>query len=76
MRINNETVEEDDTYVGWLQQGMKSSAWQQPHLSSLEEGVRYFHHCIQASLPVARLANAPAEQDMVQQNHRMSTVPR
>ena len=72
MRINNETVEEDDTYVGWLQQGMKSSAWQQPNLSSLEEGVRYFHHCIQASLPVARLADAPAEHEMDAQNLQMT----
>ena len=74
MRINNETAEEDDAYVGWLQQGMKSSAWQEPCLSSLESGVRYFHHCIQDSLPVARRYLAPAEQKMADLNRQMGAV--
>jgi len=71
VRINNETVEEDDTYIGYLQQGMKSSAWQEPHLSSLEEGVRYFHHCIQQSLPVGRLHTAPQESAVANTNQEM-----
>ncbi len=74
LRINNETVEEDDTFVAWLQQGMKSSAWQQPHLSSLEEGVRYFHHCIQAALPIARQADAPPEHEMAGLNQQMARI--
>lgn len=71
VRINTETADEDDTYVGWLQQGMKSSAWQEPRLSSLEEGVRYFHHCIQGALPVSRLRDAPKEGDMARLNKQM-----
>ena len=71
VRINNETVEEDDTYIGYLQQGMKSSAWQEPQLSSLEEGVRYFHHCIQQSLPVGRMRTAPQESAMHDTNQTM-----
>jgi len=71
LRINNETAEEDDTYVGWLQQGMKSSAWEPPQLSSLEAGVAHYHGCIQRVLPVSRLAQAPQEQDMARINHEL-----
>lgn len=63
-RINAETADEDDKFVSWLQEGMKSSAWREPQLSSLEEGVRFFHHQIQSVIPVGRLRKAPAEQEI------------
>lgn len=71
VRINNETAKEDDDFVGQLQQAMRSSAWSPPRLSSLEEGVRLYHHRIQSQLPVARLLHAPPEQELAAINESM-----
>ena len=57
--INNETSTEDERYVRWLQDGMRSSAFPEPNLSSLEKGVSEFHHQIQDILPVAKLKAHP-----------------
>jgi phenylpropionate dioxygenase-like ring-hydroxylating dioxygenase large terminal subunit len=70
-RINQETADEDDSFVGWLQEGMKSSAWTPPHLSSLEHGVRHYHHRIQAQLPVARLAQQPLHTNLADINRQL-----
>ncbi|MGI9318751.1 MAG: SRPBCC family protein [bacterium] len=58
-RINHITDREDDSFVSWMQEGMRSSAFPQQKLSSLEHGVRRFHQQIQKALPVARLENSP-----------------
>ena len=58
-RINNFTSEEDESFVQGLQDGMQSSVFPEPNLSSIERGVSEFHHQIQEILPVARLKNHP-----------------
>lgn len=70
VRINNETSEEDDKFVSWLQEGMKSSAWQPPILSNdLEQGVLSFHQAIKRLIPVAHLPHSPDE-DLADLNAR------
>lgn len=59
-RINCITDREDDAFVRWMQEGMRSSAFPQQKLSSLEHGVRRFHQEVQRHLPVAKLNDAPA----------------
>lgn len=71
MRINNETADEDDSFVGWLQEGMRSSAWTQPILSELESKVRYYHRQIQARIPVAKLAEDPGTQNLAEINNML-----
>ncbi|MEM6988678.1 MAG: aromatic ring-hydroxylating dioxygenase subunit alpha [Pseudomonadota bacterium] len=58
-RINNTTEEEDESFVDDLQQGMRSSVFPEPVLSSIEAGVKHFHQKIQASFPVATLHEQP-----------------
>lgn len=71
-RINRVTDREDNAFVRRLQNGMKSSAFPTPKLSSLEQGVRQFHKEIQHALPVANLANAPSPGQTAQINHEMA----
>ncbi|MEE9335503.1 MAG: aromatic ring-hydroxylating dioxygenase subunit alpha [Granulosicoccaceae bacterium] len=71
-RINNETAEEDDSFVGWLQDGMRSSAWTQPILSELESNVRDYHRKIQSKIPVAKLAENPGTQNLAQINDMLA----
>lgn len=71
VRINTETAEEDDSFVASLQQGMKSSAWQPPNLSSLESGVATYHSFIQGALPVGKLSQEPASGTLRQVNETM-----
>ncbi|WP_424946153.1 aromatic ring-hydroxylating oxygenase subunit alpha [Candidatus Spongiihabitans sp.] len=71
-RINNATSAEDDNFVRWLQDGMQSSVFPQPNLSSIEQGVREFHHRLQATLPVARLKHHPGTGKVAQANLRLS----
>lgn len=71
VRINNETAEEDEKFVSWLQQGMKSSAWREPRLSSLESGVRQFHRQIQRKLPVSCLKTQPNSDEIDRVNREM-----
>lgn len=74
VRINNETSQEDDAFIGQLQNAMKSSAWSPPRLSSLEEGVRLYHHRIQQNLPVSRLLHAPPESEIASVNAHMGAA--
>ncbi len=60
-RINDTTSAEDESYVKWLQEGMNSSAFPEPKLSSIEYGVREFHHQIQNILPVGKLKHHPGK---------------
>ena len=70
-RINRVTDREDDEFVRRLQHGMKSSAFPEPRLSSLEHGVREFHRAIQQVLPVAALAHAPRAGTLTRVNEEM-----
>lgn len=70
-RINRVTYREDDEFVRRLQYGMTSSAFPQPRLSSIEQGVREFHREIQRALPVATLTNQPRPGTLAQVNAHM-----
>lgn len=63
-RINYITDREDESFVDWLQEGMKSSAFPGQELSSLEQGVRGFHKAVQEVIPVANIADEPAPGSM------------
>ncbi len=71
-RINRVASREDDEFVRRLQEGMKSGAFPQPKLSSIEHGVRAFHREIQHVLPVATLANQPRPGTLAQVNAEMT----
>ncbi|MEM7195791.1 MAG: SRPBCC family protein [Pseudomonadota bacterium] len=58
-RINRQTDEEDEDFVRWMQDGLQSSALPEQKLSSIESGVRQFHHAIQKIIPVTSLRNPP-----------------
>ncbi len=70
-RINRITGDEDESFVMRMHEGMKSSAFPEPELSSLESGVRDFHHRIQAVLPVTRLKQSPGTEKMSEVNNAM-----
>ncbi len=67
-RINNATSAEDENFVRQLQDGMQSSVFPQPNLSSIEHGVREFHRQLQELLPVARLKHHPGKGQVAQTN--------
>ncbi len=70
-RINRITGDEDVSFVMRMHEGMKSSAFPEPELSSLESGVREFHQRIQAVLPVTRLKQSPGAGKMFEVNNAM-----
>lgn len=59
-RINATTETEDESFVRDMQNGMRSSVFPEPVLSSVELGVKHFHQRIQSYFPVARLCDEPA----------------
>lgn len=67
-RINLETEAEDESFVRSMQDGMKSSAFPESNLSSIESGVKAFHHKIQSLLPVAKLKKHPGKGKIEQTN--------
>ncbi len=75
-RINYITDREDDSFVRWMQEGMRSSAFPQQNLSSKEHGVKRFHQEIQRALPVARLAEFPAAGTVSQVNDSLCRAER
>lgn len=60
-RIDRETYLEDIQLSIWSNESMKSSAFEDFHLSDLECGVKSHHDHIRAILPVANLRNRPGE---------------
>ncbi len=60
LRINGITEQEDESFVSDMQEGMRSSAFPEPTLSSTEQGVLHFHQKIQQHFPVATLRSEPA----------------
>ena len=72
-RINNETANEDQAYMLWLQQGMKSSAYPKWTLSeTAETGVAAYHYLFQEIFPVAKLANEPQAGTVAKVNASLS----
>ena len=70
-RINRITGREDESYVKWLQDGMQSSAFPEPNLSSIESGVQEFHQKLQKILPVMKLKQHPGQGKVSAINKRM-----
>lgn len=72
MRINSITEAEDESFVNDMQEGMRSSVFPEPVLSSIEAGVQFFHQNIQAQLPVARQCEEPPAGTVRQMNARLT----
>ena len=60
-RIDRETYLKDIQLSIWSNESMKSSAFEDFHLSDLECGVKSHHDHIRAILPVANLRNRPGK---------------
>ena len=75
-RINGITEQEDESFVRDMQEGMRSSAFPEPLLSSTEAGVLYFHQKIQSQLPVARLCTEPPAGTLRQVNAQLKSAQR
>ena len=70
-RINFTTDEEDESYVRDMQVGRQSTAFPEQRLSTLERGVRDYHHKLQGILPVAKLKNHPGQGKIATLNESM-----
>jgi phenylpropionate dioxygenase-like ring-hydroxylating dioxygenase large terminal subunit len=68
-RIDRETGLEDQRLSIWSNESMRSSAFDEFHLSDLEYGVRNHHDQIRRILPVTRLRDAPAEGEVAARNN-------
>jgi len=71
-RINGITEEEDESFVQDLQEGMRSSVFPEPTLSSTEQGVKQFHQKIQTLFPVARLCLEPEPGGVARTNQELT----
>ena len=67
-RIDRETYLEDIQLSIWSNESMKSSAFEDFHLSDLECGVKSHHDHIRAILPVANLRDRPGEDKVASLN--------
>lgn len=74
LRINGITEREDESFVYDMQEGMRSSAFPEPELSSTEQGVLHFHQKIQQSFPVTTLRSEPAPGTLVDVNSTLANV--
>ncbi len=68
-RIDRETSVEDRQLSIWANESMKSSAFDNFHLSDLEYGVRRHHDQLRALMPVLNQTNAPTEDDFARTTH-------
>lgn len=70
-RIDRETSAEDQQLTIWSNESMKSSAFDDFHLSDLEYGVRRHHDRIRKILPIVNLQHPPAEGDFREINEKL-----
>jgi phenylpropionate dioxygenase-like ring-hydroxylating dioxygenase large terminal subunit len=70
-RIDRDTYAEDTQLSIWSNESMKSSAFEDFHLSDLERGVRAHHDDLRALLPVVNLPNPPADDVMAETNKKL-----
>jgi phenylpropionate dioxygenase-like ring-hydroxylating dioxygenase large terminal subunit len=70
-RIDRETYVEDIQLSIWSNESMKSSAFENFHLSDLEKGVRSHHDHIREVLPVTTLEQRPPEDKIAALNTAM-----
>lgn len=71
-RIDRHTSAEDQQLTIWSNESMKSTAFDDFHLSDLEFGVRQHHDKMRRLLPVMRLAKAPPEDQIAALNAELS----
>ena len=70
-RIDRETSQEDQQLSIWSNESMKSSAFDDFHLSDLEYGVRAHHDKLRNLLPVLTLGKAPDESQIAAMNKKL-----
>ncbi|MCB2130090.1 MAG: aromatic ring-hydroxylating dioxygenase subunit alpha [Rhodobacteraceae bacterium] len=73
-RIDRDTSQEDQQLSVWSNESMKSSAFEDFHLSDLEYGVRAHHDALRRILPVVKLADAPDEVSMADLNDKLRSA--
>jgi phenylpropionate dioxygenase-like ring-hydroxylating dioxygenase large terminal subunit len=71
LRIDRETSAEDQQLSVWSNESMKSSAFEDFHLSDLEIGLRCHHDQLRRLVPVLRLPEPPAEAAMWETNQNL-----
>ena len=67
-RIDRDTSKEDQQLSIWSNESMRSTAFENFHLSDLEYGVRRHHDALRDLIPVLNLAQAPPEGEMAARN--------
>jgi carnitine monooxygenase subunit len=70
-RIDRTTYAEDTQLSIWSNESMKSSAFENFHLSDHERFVRAHHDELRATLPIYNLAKAPTAGEMTEVNSKM-----
>jgi phenylpropionate dioxygenase-like ring-hydroxylating dioxygenase large terminal subunit len=71
MRIDRDTSAEDQQLSIWSNESMRSSAFENFHLSDLEWGLRRHHDDLRVLLPVMTLDTAPPEDRIAVINQEM-----
>lgn len=71
-RINQRTSAEDESFVEWVQEGMRSSVFPEGNLSTIESGLCFFHGKLQSILPAGRLDRAPSPGAVARINDAMT----
>jgi phenylpropionate dioxygenase-like ring-hydroxylating dioxygenase large terminal subunit len=72
LRINRDTSQEDQQLSIWSDESMRSSAFDNFHLSDLEWGLRRHHDRLRAVLPVMSHYTAPQEAEVASLNAKMT----
>lgn len=75
-RIDRATYAEDTQLSIWSNESMKSSAFENFHLSDHERGVREHHDDLRALLPVMDLPKPPSSDNMVTMNEKLRSEKR
>ncbi len=73
-RIDRETSAEDQQLSIWSNESMKSTAFEDFHLSDLEYGLRNHHDQLRRLLPVLRDRTAPPEQTLPLRNKELLRI--
>lgn len=72
LRINRDTSQEDQQLSIWSDESMRSSAFDNFHLSDLEWGLRRHHDRLRALLPVMSVYSTPPEGEVVRLNEKLA----
>lgn len=72
LRINRDTSKEDQQLSVWSDESMRSSAFDNFHLSDLEWGLRRHHDKLRSLLPVMTLYSRPEEHEVASLNAKMT----